>query len=167
MARTRRIAAAAALALASLTLFAGAAKAKKSVFLPAPGYPHSTLAIDLAGKPKAGKVVKVVVSGSNAPFEIGFPGSGEYLAYQLDAFAQNGKVLKNCPRSFAAELQNQIGLGVARIAQGLSEGTYGGFRHALRFQSSRQIRHVVVCAYSRMVTDDAAVSALGLTLRRP
>lgn len=167
MASSRRIATAATLALLSLALFAGVAQAKQSVFLPAPAYPNSTLAIDLAGKPKAGKVVKVVVSGSNAPFEIGGPGSGEYLDYQLDVFAQNGKVLKNCPRSFAAELQNSINLGVARIAQGLNEGKYGGFGYPIRFQSSTKVRHIVVCAYSRMITDDAAVSALGFTLRRP
>ena len=75
----------------------GAAEGKASVFAPAPSYPNSTLAIDLVGHPRAGKVVKVVVSGSNDPFEIGYPGSGDYLAYQLDAFAQNGKVLPSCP----------------------------------------------------------------------
>ena len=42
-------------------------------------------------------------------------------AYTLDAFAQNGKVLPNCPRTFAEELQNEVNLGIARIAQGLNE----------------------------------------------
>ena len=105
----------------------GAAEGKASVFAPAPSYPNSTLAIDLVGHPRAGKVVKVVVSGSNDPFEIGYPGSGDYLAYQLDAFAQNGKVLPSCPRSFGEALQNQVNLGIARIAQGLPEGYYGRF----------------------------------------
>jgi hypothetical protein len=81
--------------------FAASAEGKGSVYVPAPAYPKSALAIKLAGKPRAGKVAKVVVSGSNAPFEIGGPGSGDFLAYQLDAFAQNGKVLPTCPRSFA------------------------------------------------------------------
>jgi hypothetical protein len=137
-----------------------------SVFAPAPAYPNSTLAISLVGHPRAGKVVHVTVSGSNDPFEIGFPGSGDYLAYQLDAFAQNGKVLPTCPRSFAEALQNSINLGTARIAQGLPEGYYGPFQTPLAFQSSRKVRNIVVCAYSRMVDDDAAVSALGFTLRR-
>jgi hypothetical protein len=35
-----------------------------------------------------------------------------------------------------------------------------------RFQTSRQVRRVVVCAYSRMVDDDAVVSALAFKLRR-
>lgn len=153
-------------ACVSLATFAATAQGKGSVYAPAPAYPHSTLAIKVAGKARAGKVVKVVVSGSNAPFEIGFPGSGDYLAYQLDAFAQNGKVLPNCPRSFAEELQNEINVGVGRIAQGLTEGYYGPFSTRLRFQTSRQVRNVVVCAYSRLVDDDAAVSALGFKLRR-
>lgn len=144
----------------------GAAVGKPSVFAPAPSYPNSTLAIDLVGHPRAGKVVKVVVSGSNDPFEIGYPGSGDYLAYQLDAFAQNGKVLPSCPRSFAEALQNQVNLGIARIAQGLPEGYQGRFSTPLAFQSSRQVRDIVVCAYSRMVDDDAAVSALRFNLRR-
>jgi hypothetical protein len=151
---------------ASLAVFAATAEGKGSVYVPAPSYPNSTLAIKLVGKPKAGKVVKVKVSGSNAPFEIGGAGSGSFLAYQLDAFAQNGKVIPNCPRSFAEELQNEINLGVARIAQGLPEGYYGSFATPLRFQTSRQVRNVVVCAYSRMIDDDAAVSALGFKLRR-
>ena len=138
-----------------------------SVFVPAPSYPNSKLAISLVGQPKAGKVVRVVVSGSNDPFEIGYPGSGDYLAYQLDAFAQNGKVLPNCPRSFAESLQNSINLGTARIAQGLPEGYYGPFSTPLAFQSSRKIRDIVVCAYSRMITDDVVVSALRFKLRRP
>jgi hypothetical protein len=144
-----------------------AAASRGSVFVPAPAYPNSTLAIDLVGHPRAGKIVRVVVSGSNDPFEIGFPGSGDYLAYQLDAFAQNGRVLPNCPRSFSEELQNQVNLGISRIAQGLPEGYYGRFGTPLAFRSSRQVRDIVVCAYSRMVDDDAAVSALRFKLRRP
>jgi hypothetical protein len=161
----RRIAAA-AISFASLALFAGTAEGKTSTFLPAPAYPNSTLAINLAGKPRAGKIVKVVISGSNAPFEIGYPGSGSYLSYQLDTFAQNGKVLPNCPRSFGEELQNQINLGITRIAIGLNEGYYGPFSIPLRFVTSRRVRNIVVCAYSRLVDDDAAVSALGFKLRR-
>jgi hypothetical protein len=163
--RVRWIAAAAA--GVSVLLLAGVAKAKGSVYLPAPSYPNSTLAIDVAGKPHAGKIVKLNVSGSNAPFEIGYPGSGDYLSYQLDAFAQNGKVLPNCPRTFGEELQNEVNLGIARIAQGLNEGFYGPFNVPLAFRTNSRIRRVVVCAYSRLVDDDAAVSALGFKLRAP
>jgi hypothetical protein len=162
----RRITAVAVCGVACLSALGGTAHAKGSTYLPAPAYPNSRLAIDVAGKPRAGKVVKVNVSGSNAPFEIGYPGSGDYLAYQLDAFAQNGKVVPNCPRSFAEELQNEINLGVARIAQGFPEGYYGPFSTPIRFQTSTRVRNVVVCAYSRMIDDDAAVSALGFKLRR-
>lgn len=156
--------------LASLALLtAGIAEGKSkphSVFVASPFYPNSTLAINLAGHPHAGGIVKVVVSGSNAPFEAGGTGSGDYISYTLDAFAQNGKVLKNCPRSFAEELQNSINLGVPRIAIGLNEGFFGGFAIPIRFQTSRKVRNIVVCAYSRLITDDAAVSALGFRLPR-
>ena len=145
----------------------GTAAGKGSVFVPAPSYPNSTLAIDLVGHPRAGKVVKVVVSGSNDPFEIGYPGSGDYLAYQLDAFAQDGRILPTCPRSFSEALQNEVNLGISRIAQGLPEGYYGRFNTPLAFRTSRNVRDIVVCAYSRMVDDDAAVSALRFKLRRP
>lgn len=157
----------AAIGVLCVTVLAGTAHGAGSVFLPAPSYPNSTLAIDLAGKPRAGEIVKVVVRGSNAPFEIGGAGSGDYLAYQLDAFAQNGKVVPECPRSFAEALQNQVNLGITRIAQGLPEGYFGPFSTALRFRTSRKVRDIVVCAYSRMVDDDAAVSALRFRLRRP
>jgi hypothetical protein len=166
VASARRIAAAAIGGIVSLALLAGTAQGKGSVYLPAPAYPNSSLAIKVAGKPRAGRVVRVVVSGSNAPFEAGFPGSGDYISYQLDAFAQNGNVLPNCPRSFAEELQNEVNLGIARIAQGLSEGYYGAFGIPIQFRTSSRIRNVVVCAYSRLIDDDAAVSALGFKLRR-
>jgi hypothetical protein len=162
----RRIAAVAIGGLVSLMLLAGTAQGKGSVFLPAPSYPNSSLAIRVAGKPRAGRIVRVVVSGSNAPFEAGYAGSGDYISYQLDAFAQNGRVLPNCPRSFAEELQNEVNLGIARIAQGLNEGYYGPFGIPIQFRVAPQIRNVVVCAYSRLIDDDAAVSALGFKLRR-
>ncbi len=151
VANLRRIAAAAIGGLVSLLLIAGTAQGKGSVYLPAPSYPNSSLAIKVVGKPRAGKVVRVVVSGSNAPFEAGYPGSGDYIAYQLDAFAQNGKVLPNCPRTFAEELQNEINLGIARIAQGFSEGYYGPFGLPIQFRTAPRIRNVVVCAYSRLI----------------
>jgi hypothetical protein len=150
----------------SVVSFAGIAQGKGSTFLPAPAYPKSTLAIKLAGNPRAGRVITLVITGSNAPFEIGGPGSGSDLAYQLDAFAQNAKVIRKCPRSFAEELQNEVNLGITRIAQGLNEGFSGPFRIPIRVQTSRSVRHIVVCAYSRLVEDDAAVSALDLRLRR-
>ena len=162
----KRITTAAVCGVAVLALLAGTAHAKGSTYISDPSYPNSSLAIDLAGKPRAGKVVKVTVSGSNAPFEIGYPGSGDYLAYQLDVFAQNGRVVPTCPRTFGEELQNEINLGVARIAQGFNEDDYGPFSIPVRFQSSGAVRNIVVCAYSRMVDDDAAASALGFRLRR-
>ena len=159
------ITAAAVCGVASLALLAGTAHGKGSVYLPAPSYPNSTLAIKVAGKPRAGGVARVVVSGSNAPFNVNGVPSG--VGYQLDAFAQDGKVLPQCPRSFAAELQNEINLGVARIAQGLPEGASGPFDHPIAFRTGPRIRSVVVCAYSRFIDDDAAVSALRFKLRAP
>jgi hypothetical protein len=157
----RRITAIAACAVTGLALLAGTAEAKSSVYLPAPSYPNSRLAIKVVGKPRAGGIARVVVSGSNAPF------ADSGVGYQLDAFAQDGKVLPQCPRSFAAELQNSINLGVSYIAQGLPEGASGPFDHPLAFRTGPQIRKVVVCAYSRFIDDDAAVSAIPFKLRPP
>ena len=161
----RRTAATAIGALLALAMLAGTAHARESVFAPAPSYPNSTLAIKVVGQPRAGGVVRIAVTGSNAPFEIGYPGSGDYLSYQLDAFAQNGNVLPTCPRSFTEELQNEINLGISRIAQGFNEGYYGSFGTPIQFRAGPRIRNVVVCAYSRMIEDDAAVSALGIRLK--
>jgi hypothetical protein len=166
VAKVRRIAAAAIGGVVALILVAGTAQGKDSVYLPAPSYPNSSLAIRVAGIPRAGRIVKVVVTGSNAPFEAGYPGSGDDISYQLDAFAQNGNVLPNCPRSFAEELQNEVNLGIARIAQGLNEGFYGPFATPILFRTTTRVRNIVVCAYSRLIEDDAAVSALGFRLRR-
>jgi hypothetical protein len=165
--KMRRITAVVICGVSGLMLLAGTAHGKGSVYQPAPSFPNSTLAIKVVGKPQAGKIVRLQISGSNAPFEIGYPGSGEYLSYSLDAFAQNGKVLPECPRAFGEELQNQANLGINRIAQGLNEGFYGSFNIPIRFQTSRRIRNIVVCAYSRLVTDDAVVSAIGFKLRPP
>jgi len=161
----KRISAIAICGIASLALLAGTAQAKGSVYLPAPSYPNSSLAIKVAGKPRAGGVARVVVSGSNAPFTVNGEPSG--VAYQLDVFAQDGRVLPQCPRSFAAELQNEINLGIAYIAQGFPEGASGPFDHQVAFRTGPRIRNVVVCAYSRFIDDDAAVSALGFRLRAP
>jgi hypothetical protein len=164
----QRIAAVAICCVAGLMLFAGPAHGKGgSVYEAAPSYPDSSLAIKVLGKPRAGGIARLVISGSNAPFELGYPGSGDYLSYGLDAFAQNGKVLPSCPRSFGEELQNQANLGINRIAQGLNEGYYGSFSIPIQFQTSRRVRNVVICAYSRLTYDDAAVSALGFKLRPP
>jgi len=156
----KRITTVAVCGIASLALLAGTAHAG-SVYLPAPSYPNSSLAIKTVGKPRAGGIARVAVSGSNAPF------ADSGVAYQLDAFAQDGRVLPQCPRSFAAELQNEINLGVTRIAQGLPEGPSGPFEHPLAFRTGPRIRSVVVCAYSRFIDDDAAVSALRFKLRAP
>ena len=43
-----------------------------------------------------------------------------------------------------------------KFAQGLPEGYYGRFSTTLAFRTSRRVRDIVVCAYSRMVDDDAA-----------
>jgi hypothetical protein len=161
----RRIAVFAIAGLLGLAVLAGTAQARESVFLPAPAYPNSTLAITAVGKARPGGVVRVVVTGSNAPFEAGYPGSGDDISYQLDAFAQNGNVLPNCPRSFSEELQNEINLGISRIAQGLNEGYYGAFGIPIQFRVGPRIHNVVVCAYSRMIEDDAAVSALAIKLK--
>jgi hypothetical protein len=136
----------------------------QSTFLPAPSFPASTLAIDLVGRPRAGGIVRLSMSGSNAPNEIS---SGVYTPYSLDVFVQNRKILPTCPRAYNDELNNLINLGVSRVLFNSSEGDFGPFRIPVIFQSLRKVRKLTACAYSRSVIDDVAVSALQFNLRRP
>jgi hypothetical protein len=113
----KRVVAALLLCVAVALLGGATAGAKprkpQSTFLPAPAFPASTLAIDLVGRPRAGGIVRLWVSGSNAPNEIN---PGVFTPYSLDVFVQNRKVLATCPRAYNDELNNLINLGVSRVS---------------------------------------------------
>jgi hypothetical protein len=143
---------------------AGKPKRPVSTFLPAPAFPQSTLAINVVGRPRGGRLVTLVVSGSNAPNEIN---PGVYTPYTLDVFVQNGRVLPDCPRSYHDELDNLINLGVSRVLSNSNEGDFGAFQIPVRFLSLRNVRNLVACAYTTSIIDDVAVSRLQFKLRKP
>lgn len=148
-----------AAATAALALPA-ATTAARSEQHAAPAYPNTRLAIAVQGRPRAGKVATVVVSGWNEARE-------PPTDYSIDLFVQDPRVIKRCPRSYSAELNNVINLGdhVARIGRGLNAGDGGRFRIPIKYQTG-STRRVLFCAYTRFVIDDAAVAALRHTFVR-
>lgn len=154
--------AAAVAAVAALTAAAlsAPALAARSTYQAAPAYPNTRLAIAVKGKPRAGAITTVVVSGWNERREIS-QGSGSFLDYSLELFVQDRRVLPSCPAAYGRELDNVINLGnrISQIARGVNLGEGGRFRVPVKYQSG-STRKVVFCAYTRVIIDDAAVSAL-------
>ena len=126
-------------------------------------YPASQLKISVSPKARANSIVTVVFSGTNAVFTQGAP-----ITYQLDAFVQARSALPTCPASYNAEFNNfanLAGRSIIHIATGLNEGVSGPFRFSVKYRSGTT-RRIVICAYSRLITDDAAHAQLRRTLRR-
>jgi len=150
------------LAVAALLLLPGSALPEKSTGGPSPQYPESRLSISLPKKARAGSIVTVTFAGRNATFTEGAP-----ITYQLEAFVQKRSVLPTCPASYDAEFNNYInlsGTAIARIAIGLNEGVSGPFHFKVKYRAGN-VRRIVICAYSRLITDDAAYAQLRRTLR--
>jgi hypothetical protein len=128
---------------------------------PSAQYPQSRLSISMPTRARAGSIVTVTMSGTNAPFTEGAP-----IAYSLDVFVQKQSVLPSCPASYSEELNNLAnlaGIAIVRIAINLNEGVSGPFRIPVKYQTGT-IRRIVICAYSRLITDDAAYAQLRHTL---
>lgn len=156
-----RLGAATLLAAAALLVYWGAPPAK-STGGPSAQYPQSRLSVSLPVTARAGSIVTVTFSGRNAAFTEGAP-----VTYTLEAFVQKRSVLPRCPASYSEELNNLINLGgsaIARFATNLNEGVSGPFRFRVKYRAGT-IRRIVICAYSRLITDDAAYAQLRRTLR--
>jgi hypothetical protein len=125
-------------------------------------YPGSHLSISLSKRARANSVLTLTFGGRNALFT-----TGASITYSLAAFVQARADLPRCPASYGEELNNYANLGgrsIIRIATNLNEGTQGRFRFKVKYRSGR-VRRIVVCAYSRLITDDAAYAQLRRTLR--
>lgn len=146
---------------------AGPAPAARSESRAAPSYPNTRLAIRVKGRPRAGSIATVVVSGSNERLEIS-EGSGSFLSYHVDLFVQNPRVLRRCPVSYDAALDNVINLSdhISRIGRYMNAGEGGRFRIPVKYQTG-DLRRVLFCAYTQVITDDAAVAALRHTFKAP
>src|SRR4051812_16407287 len=129
----------------------------------APQYPASKLSISISKAARASSVVNVTFTGTNALFTEGAP-----ITYSLAAFVQSRSALPSCPASYDEEFNNYVNLGgrsIIMIATNLNEGVQGPFRYKVKYRSG-PTRRIVVCAYSRLITDDAAYAQLRKTLRR-
>src|SRR3954454_4486071 len=129
----------------------------------APQYPGSKLSISVPRTARASSIVTVTFTGTNALFTEGAP-----ITYSLTAFVQSRSALPTCPASYSEELNNFANLGgrsIIMIATNLNEGTQGPFSYMVKYRSG-PTRRIVVCAYSRLITDDAAHAQLRRTLRR-
>jgi hypothetical protein len=125
-------------------------------------YPASQLSVSVSRNARANSVVTVTFSGTNAVFTQGAP-----VTYTLDAFVQARSALPSCPASYGEELNNYANLAgrsIIRIATNLNEGVSGPFRFNVKYRSGTT-RRIVICAYSRLITDDAAHAQLRKTLR--
>jgi hypothetical protein len=152
---------AASLAVAALLIDAAALPAR-STGGPTAQYPDSRLAISMPATSRAGSLVTVTFAGRNAAFT-----QGADIDYQLEAFVQQRSVLPRCPLSYSEEFNNFLNVGgnaIGRIAIGLNEGPSGPFRFRVRYRSG-PARRIVVCAYTRLITDDAAHAQLRHTMR--
>src|SRR3954452_21665936 len=146
----------AALVLIS-ALASPSAIAAESTGGPSPQYPGSRLSISISKAARASSVVTVTFKGTNAQFTEGAP-----ISYALTAFVQARSALPKCPASYDEELNNFANLGgrsIIRIATNLNEGVQGPFSYKAKSRAG-PARRIVVCAYSRLITDDAAYAQL-------
>lgn len=116
----------------------------------------------VAKSQRASSIATVSVSGSNAPFD-------SPLGYSVDVFVQLRSDLPTCPRAFGDELNNVINLGsssIQQIARSYDVGEQGLFRFRFTHRAGSS-RRVVYCAYTRLITDDAAYAQLRHTSAKP
>ena len=162
-----------ATAVLGVTLLASAstAQAYTSTSVAQPGYESSTLAMTVKGKPRAGRVVTLRVSGSNALFPVppdpDFP-DREPLDYTLDVYVQDRSVYSSCAETVDGQTDRIINLPdkVKQIGFILNEGPSGPFQHTIAFRSGSS-RKLMFCAYTRYsATDDIIRSSLKHNLRK-
>jgi hypothetical protein len=155
----------AVVAACALLLAPGVASAQ-SESQSAPNYPNSKLKLSVPKSSRAGSVVTVTASGSNALFD---PNNAlASPSFTVDVFAQDPKVLPTCPVSYSEQLDNVINLGTDAIYQIIragNAGQQGNFKISRKYRAGAT-RRVLYCGYSRLITDDAAVAGYKVTLKK-
>jgi len=120
----------------------------------APNYPGSVLHVALARPLKAGKVLEIVATGTNAINSLGLP-----IDYGLEVILVDPLKLPGpCQESYNAELTDVTDnpqAGRLLTFEALNEGVSGPFKISLPFTPGGS-GELVVCAYTEFVTDDAA-----------
>lgn len=131
----------------------------------APAYPQSSLTLKVAGTPRAGGIVTLNVSGSNASRD---DGDGLAFGYTLDVYVLDRSAYRACAPSLREANNRQANLPgkVEHIGLGLDVPAAGPFRQQIKYQSEG-FRRLLFCAYTTYVTDDAALGALKHDLARP
>lgn len=163
-----------AAALAIPLGLAHSAQAYKSTYRAQPGHPASSLAMSVKGKPRAGKLVTLTVTGSNQPFpepfDPDFP-DRHPLDYTLDVFVQDRSVFPTCAPSETEQIDKLINVPgkVKQIASVLNAGMSGPFKKVISYRSGSP-RRIMFCAYIRYsAVDDIVMSSLkhNLAKKRP
>ena len=153
--------------LAGTALLAPAtpAEAFKSTYRAQPGYPASTLAMKVRGKPRQRGLVRLNVTGSNRPFPIGFdpdfPGR-QPLNYTLDVYIQERSAYSNCAPSKTEQNDRIINLPdkVKQVGSLIDIGQQGAFRRTIVFRAG-SARKIMFCAYTRYsAVDDIVMGSL-------
>jgi hypothetical protein len=130
-----------------------------------PAYPGSVLHVSI-GRPRlAGRPITIHATGHNAPDNLDV-----HLGYGLDVVLVDPRRLPGpCKRAFEAEvtdITNNPGDGALLTFEDLNEGSFGPFNIPVRF-TTRGHGPLLVCAYSRYVTDDAAYASTRVTVYKP
>jgi hypothetical protein len=125
-----------------------------------PAYPGSVLHVTTAGPQVAGQVLTIVASGGNAPF-------GTPIDYGLRLFAiDHAQLPIPCAQSFSLEetiWENNPQAGALLTFENLNEGLSGPFDISLPITLGGP-GDLLICAYTVLVTDDAAWASDELTI---
>jgi hypothetical protein len=159
-----------AAAFAAPVITPAPAAAYTSASVAQPGYESSTLAMTVKGRPRAGRLVTLRVSGSNALFPVApdpdFP-DREPLDYTLDVYVQDRSVFPSCGETVDDQTDRVINLPdkVQQIGFILEVGPAGPFKRTITFRSG-SARKLTFCAYIRYsATDDIIRSSLKHDMR--
>jgi hypothetical protein len=150
----------AGIAGAVLLVSGPAAHAYHSTFQAQPDYPESSLAIKVLGKPRAGGIVTLQVTGSNKQPVTDWEYSTT-TPYKLDVYVHDRSVFSTCPTNQIEENNRIVGLPdkVKWIAGAVEVGDEGPFTKTFKYRSG-SARKLMFCAYTSYGSDDAAMSAL-------
>jgi hypothetical protein len=166
---------------AALALAAGTAPAaaQEAGGWTAPAYPGNTMTLTRDGPIVAGTVVTVGMSGHaewNRP-----PTDASTIGYDLYLFVQNPDVVPNCARSYGAQLQMGINVGLSgsnsisgwvmeadlqvNPAPPASGIDWSG--ESVPFSVKPGLDRVLLCAYQRYIIDDASGFQLPVRVEQP
>jgi hypothetical protein len=130
-----------------------------------PAYPGSVLHVAVKGPRVAHRTLTIVATGHNAPDSLDV-----HVSYGLDVILVDPNRLHGpCRQSYQAELTdiiNNPGDGLLLTYASLNEGVSGSFRIPLRF-TPRGHGPMLVCAYSKYITDDAAHASTRAQIAKP